>query len=216
MMLAKIVLTTLVAVLLLTPVTALHWTCYLCIGPVCWTRCYTKGRNTGRRLEIDPQQVIEETLASGEILSQNYELWQDTLELLAENDVATQEDLERLVFEGTQEENETLGLLEEVVLVTSIWQRLEEHIDTNDDGILSAEEWSAFKPQDVPLPSTPDAVKALLTRGEGTTAKAFSDFLTATVYYHPEIAEDDEPQGLEAEQLRSAKSPTLSSADGSS
>merc|ERR1711879_240616 len=80
-----------------------------------------------------------------------------------------------------------------------------EHIDTNDDGILSAEEGSAFKPQDVPLPSTPDAFIALLTRGEGTTVKAFSDFLTATVYYHPEIAEDDEPQGIEAEQLRSPK-----------
>jgi len=201
MMLAKIVLTTLVALLQLTSVTARDWRCYFCFGSVsCWVRCFGKGR----RLETDHQQVIEETLASGEILTQNHGLWQDTLELLAENAVETQEDLERLVFEGTQEDNETIGLLEEVVLVASIWQRLEEHIDTNDDGILSAEEWSAIK--DVPLPSTPDAFKALLTRSEGTTVKAFSDFLTATAYYHPEIADDDEPQGIEAEQLRSAKS----------
>jgi len=202
MMLAKIVLTVLVAILQLMPVTALPWRCYFCFtSPSCWISCFGKGR----RLEIDPQQAIEDTLASGEILSQNHELWQDTLELLADNAVATQEDLERLVFEGTQEGNEKIGLLEEVVLVAAIWERVEEHIDTNDDRFLTAEEWSTVNLSDIPLPSTSDDFKALITRSEGTTMKAFSDFLTATAYYHPETAAD-EPQGTEAEQLRRAKS----------
>jgi len=202
MMLAKIVLTVLVAVLQLTPVTARPWYCYFCFtNPFCWIRCFGKGR----RLEIDPQQAIEDTLASGEILSQNHELWQETLEILADNAVETQEDLERLVFEGTQEDHEKIGLLEEVVLVAAIWQRVEEHIDTNDDGFLTAEEWSTVNLSDIPLPSTSDDFKALLTRSEGTTKKVFSDFLTATAYYNPETAAD-EPQGTEAEQLRRAKS----------
>merc|ERR1711879_321526 len=153
--------TVLVAILQLMPVTALPWRCYFCFtSPSCWISCFGKGR----RLEIDPQQAIEDTLASGEILTQNHELWQDTLDLLADNAVETQEDLERLVFEGTQEENEKIGLLEEVVLVAAIWERVEEHIDTNDDRFLTAEEWSTVNLSDIPLPSTSDDFKALLTQ----------------------------------------------------
>merc|ERR1712241_521656 len=108
---------------------------------------------TGRRLEIDPQQAIKDVLTSGEILDQNPELWQNTLQFLAENVVETREDLGRLVFEGSQDDK-TIGLLEEVVLVTGIWQRLEEHIDTNNDGFLALEEWSAVDMNDIPIPST--------------------------------------------------------------
>merc|ERR1719461_2719495 len=79
-------------------------------------------------------RALEETLATGEILTQDSDLWQETLGFLAENAVETREDLERLVFEEGTQEDGRLGLLEEVVLVSAIWQRLEEHIDTNNDG----------------------------------------------------------------------------------
>merc|ERR1719461_232125 len=129
-------------------------------------------------------QALEETLATGEVLTQDFELWQETLEFLAENGVETREDLERLVFEGTQEDN-TIGLLEEVVLATAFWESLE-HIDINNDDVLSQEEWNAVDLRDVPMPSTPESFKALLTQSNGTVVKAFSDFFEAEINYDPE------------------------------
>merc|ERR1719195_459531 len=104
-------------------------------------------------------QALEETLATGEILTQDIELWHETLEFLAENAVETREDLERLDF-----------------------------IDTNNDDVLSQEEWNAVDLRDVPMPSTPDSFKALLTQSEGTVVKSFSDFFEAEIInYDPEV-----------------------------
>merc|ERR1719461_2259932 len=140
-------------------------------------------------------RALDETLATGEILTQDSDLWQETLEFLAENAVETREDLERLVFEGTQEDK-AIGLLEEVVLAASFWESLA-YIDTNNDNVLTEEEWNAVDLSDVPMPSTPDNFKALLMQNEGTVVKAFSDFFEATITYDPEvIAEGSQDEGM--------------------
>merc|ERR1719461_1231345 len=135
-------------------------------------------------------RALEETLATGEILTQDSDLWQETLEFLAENAVETREDLERLVFEGTKEDK-TVGLLEEVVLAAAFWKSLE-HIDTNNDDVLSQEEWNAVDLREVPMHSPPDSFKAILTQSNGTVVKAFSDFFEAEINYDPEGSQDDE------------------------
>jgi len=204
MMLKKIVLIMLVATVQLSPVAARPFKCWFwpitcpIEGTACWIQCFGP---RGRRLEIDPQLA----LGSGELLMPTQDLWQETLGFLAENAVETRQDLERLVFEEGTQEDGRLGLLEEVVLVSAIWQRLEEHIDTNNDGFLAAEEWTATEWTDIPLPSTPDSFKAVLTRSDDTVGKVFSDFFTMI----PEVMAaglEEESQEPEAEELRRAKS----------
>merc|ERR1712156_794410 len=137
----------------------------------------------GRRLQSDTlvaaQLAYEDALTTGEILSGSPDLWLPLFEYLENSGVESRQDLEKLVFEETQEDT-TIGLLEEVVLVSAIWEMLEEHVDTNHDGILSAAEFKAVDWSDVPLPKTPDAFKSVLTQDKVVKA-VFADFLAASV-----------------------------------
>merc|ERR1719397_1852077 len=81
-----------------------------------------------------------------------------TLEHLAASGVSSRQDLERLVFEETQEDTAN-GLLEEVILVTAIWESLSASVDTNNNGEITVQEWDLAvldKWSGVPLPTTPE------------------------------------------------------------
>merc|ERR1719410_3009363 len=185
MMLTNILLTMLVTVSQTTPANAQDgfWGCWLRWSwtqrIICWSR--------SRRLQsADPQMIeneLENTLATGEMLTQSPELWLETLEFLEENEIESRDDLERTIFEATQDES--MGLLEEVVIVTAIWERLEEYVDTNNDGILKRREWRNVDKSAVPLPTTPDSFKATIKskQSEGTAVvETFSHFFEAIAY----------------------------------
>merc|ERR1719283_657567 len=119
-----------------------------------------------RRVEGDldlpeaQMEALEQMMESGEVLSVFPSQWMETLEMLAENGVATREDVEKLVFVNTQEDTQN-GLLEEVILVAAIWENLQEYVDTNKDDRISENEWMAVEGKDIPVPATPKVFKNL-------------------------------------------------------
>merc|ERR1719419_1059133 len=126
-------------------------------------------------------EALEEIMERGEVLSVFPSQWTETLEMLAENGVSTREDLEKLVFVNTQEDNQT-GLLEEVILVTAIWENLQEYVDTNEDDRISEDEWMAVEGKDIPVPTTPEVFKNLFKQTSDAGMKAIlQDFFMASV-----------------------------------
>jgi len=168
-----------------------------------------------RRIQSDDpamsfETALENALATGEILSVSPELWEMTLEHLADEGVSSRPSLEKTIFEETREST-TNGLLEDVLLVASIWERLAEHVDSNNDGLLSVLEWDAAAVDDwksVPLPTTPEIFKAMITQS-GAAKKIFADFFAASAYVGEAVG------GLEAPPSEGSPSEGLEAPEGS-
>merc|ERR1711941_75002 len=162
----------------------------------------------------DIEAVLEDVLATGEILNVSPELWVMALEHLAERGVSSRQDLEKLVFEETQEDT-TDGLLEQVILVAAIWENLSASVDANDDGEISVQEWdlaALTNWEDVPMPTTPEHYKSLFKREENSVNnEIFAHFFMANVFSGSSKPSGSLPAplegGLEAPQQEGLEAP---------
>jgi len=123
----------------------------------------------------------------------------------------TVKDLKRVVSEMTEEikameevmlpkfmgEELDPRILEESLCATSelltkaIAERLEEHVDTNHDGVLSAEEWNAVDWSEVPLP----AFSAQLVMGELLNKEKYPAYFAA-VQQNQNLGSTNAPEGM--------------------
>jgi len=147
----------------------------------------------------EQQGALNEILETGEQLNFSPKLWQETLEFLEEESVSIREDVERLVFEGISEDP-TFGLLEEVILTSAIWQKLEEHVDLNKDGALSIDEWKAVDFTSIPVPTTPGAFKNVMKQGKKLIKDTFFDFLEAGMNFMDTLEESSSEEGEVADE----------------
>merc|ERR1719167_1814814 len=85
------------------------------------------------------------------------------------------------------------GLLEEVILVAAIWEKLTEYVDTDKNGEISRNEWMALEGKDIPVPTTPEVFKNIFKQGDNKAVKsALVDFFMAGVTMGSELAEEEE------------------------
>lgn len=157
-----------------------------------WMKNHIICKNHSRRLQSNElgtavEAELNTIRATGEILSVSPEMWVETLEHLAESGVSSREDLEKLVFEETQDDTVD-GVLEEVILVAAIWNSISVSVDSNFDGEITIEEWDRAVLENwegVPLPTTPEVFKNLFkqTQEENKiTNDIFAHFFLANVF----------------------------------
>jgi len=161
------------------------YSCYFAwrTGPYCGAIVYRRLQSEGTGEDLEG--TLEDVLATGEILNVSQELWVMSLEHFAERGVSSRQDLEKLVFKETREDT-TNGLLEEVVLVASIWDSLSGSVDANNDGEITVQEWDLAilnNWEGVPIPTTPEVYKSLFKLGENNgTSAIFADFFLANLF----------------------------------